>query len=171
MFICAGAQYPRSQGECSYACQVVCTAVIWASDGSATGAGRRSSPRPSASKSSSRGCGSPGFRLEHLGTLLRAHRSAETVGRVVAWILRADLIVVDDVGLLEVAADAAYEERSIAVSSNLHPAGFESLIPKNPATATVDRLPAHAHAQVGQTSGDSIRLTRALAVKGVTAMN
>ncbi len=111
----------------------------------------------------------PGFRLEHLGTLVRAHRSADTVGRVVAWILRADLIVVDDAGLLEVAADAAYEKRSIAVSSNLHPAGFESLIPENPATATVDRLLAHA--QVGQTSGDSIRLTRALAVKGVTAMN
>jgi DNA replication protein DnaC len=111
----------------------------------------------------------PGFRLEHLGTLVRAHRFADTVGRVVAWILRADLIVVDDAGLLEVAADAAYEKRSIAVSSNLHPAGFESVIPKNPATATVDRLLAHA--QVGQTSGDSIRLTRALAVKGVTAMN
>ena len=111
----------------------------------------------------------PGFRLEHLGTLLRAHRSADTVGRVVAWILRADLIVVDDVGLLEVAADAAYEKRSIAVSSNLHPAGFDALMPKTLATATVDRLLHHAH--VCQTSGDSIRLTQSLAGKCVTAMN
>lgn len=111
----------------------------------------------------------PGFRLEHLGTLLRAHRSADTVGRVVAWILRADLIVVDDVGLLEVAADAAYGKRSIAASSTQHPAGLDSLMPKTLAAATVDRLLHHAH--VCQTSGDSIRLTRALAVRGVTAMN
>ncbi|TFC50733.1 ATP-binding protein, partial [Cryobacterium shii] len=91
----------------------------------------------------------------------------------------ADLIVVDDIGLLEVGADAAeglyrlvdaaYEKRSIAVSSNLHPAGFDALMPKTLATATVDRLLHHAH--VCQTSGDSIRLTQALAGKGVTAMS
>ncbi|WP_216359118.1 ATP-binding protein [Arthrobacter globiformis] len=37
------------------------------------------------------------------------------------------------------------------------------------ATATVDRLLHHAH--VCQTSGDSIRLTQALAGKGVTQLN
>ncbi len=119
------------------------------------------------------------FRLEDLGALVRAHRSDDSVGRVVARILRADLIVVDDIGLLEVGADAAeglyrlvdaaYEKRSIAVSSNLHPAGFDELMPKTLATATVDRLLHHAH--VCQTSGDSIRLTQALAGKGVTAMS
>ncbi len=119
------------------------------------------------------------FRLEDLGALVRAHRSDDSVSRVVARILRADLIVVDDIGLLEVGADAAeglyrlvdaaYEKRSIAVSSNLHPAGFDELMPKTLATATVDRLLHHAH--VCQTSGDSIRLTQALAGKGVTAMN
>jgi len=119
------------------------------------------------------------FRLEDLGALVRAHRSDDSVSRVVARILRADLIVVDDIGLLEVGADAAeglyrlvdaaYEKRSIAVSSNLHPAGFDALMPKTLATATVDRLLHHAH--VCQTSGDSIRLTQALAGKGVTAMN
>lgn len=51
--------------------------------------------------------------------------------RAIARILRADLIVVDDVGLLAVSPDAAeglyrlvdgaYERRSIAMSSNLHP--------------------------------------------------
>jgi DNA replication protein DnaC len=51
----------------------------------------------------------------------------------------------------------------------LHPAGFDELMPKNLATATVDRLLHHAH--VCQTSGDSVRLTRALAGKGVTRLN
>ncbi|WP_372697283.1 IS21-like element helper ATPase IstB [Arthrobacter sp. JSM 101049] len=119
------------------------------------------------------------FRLEDLGALVRAHRSDDSVSKVVARILRADLVVVDDIGLLEVGADAAeglyrlvdaaYEKRAIAISSNLHPAGFDELMPKTLATATVDRLLHHAH--LCQTSGESIRLTQALAGKGVTAMN
>ncbi len=32
--------------------------------------------------------------------------------------------------------DAAYEKRSIAISSNLHPAAFDELMPKTLATAT-----------------------------------
>jgi transposase len=60
-------------------------------------------------------------------------------------------------------------KRSVAISSNLHPAGFDELMPKTLATATVDRLLHHAH--VCQTSGDSIRLTQALAGKGVTQLN
>ena len=103
----------------------------------------------------------------------RAHRSDDSVSRVVARILRADLIVVDDIGLLEVGADAAeglyrlvdaaYEKRSIAVSSNLHPAGFDALMPKTLATATVDRLLHHAH--VVLTEGASYRLAEATAGK------
>ena len=118
------------------------------------------------------------FRLEDLGALMRAHRADDSVTRVVTRILRADLIVIDDIGLLAVGTDAAeglyrlvdaaYEKRSIAVSSNLHP-GFDELMPQTLATATVDRLLHHAH--VCQTSGDSIRLTQALAGKGVTAMS
>lgn len=87
--------------------------------------------------------------------------------------------MVDDIGLLPVATDAAeglyrlvdtaYEKRSIALSSNLHPAGFDELMPKTLATATVDRLLHHAH--VCQTSGDSVRLTQALTGKGVTALS
>ncbi|WP_257963049.1 ATP-binding protein, partial [Micrococcus luteus] len=49
--------------------------------------------------------------------------------------------------------DAAYEKRSVAISSNLHPAGFDELMPKTLATATVDRLLHHAH--VCQTTGGS----------------
>ena len=65
--------------------------------------------------------------------------------------------------------DVAYEKRSIAISSNLHPAGFDGLTLKTLATATVDRLLHHAH--VCQTSGDSIRLTQVLAGKGVIRMS
>jgi hypothetical protein len=86
----------------------------------------------------------------------------------------ADLRILDDIGLLPVASDAAeglyrlvdaaYEKRSVAVSSNLHPAAFDELMPKTLATATVDRLLHHAH--VCQTSGDSVRLSQALAGQG-----
>ena len=41
--------------------------------------------------------------------------------------------------------DACYETRSLAVSSNLHPAGFDELMPKTLATATVDPLVHPAH--------------------------
>lgn len=119
------------------------------------------------------------FTLEDLGGLLRRHRADDTVTKAITRILRADVIVVDDIGLLPVShdaaeglyrlVDAAYEKRSIAVSSNLHPAGFDELMPKTLATATVDRLLHHAH--VCQTNGDSVRLTQALAGKGVTPLH
>lgn len=119
------------------------------------------------------------FTLEDLGQLLRRHRADDTVSKAITRILRADIVVVDDIGLLPVShdaaeglyrlVDAAYEKRSIAVSSNLHPAGFDELMPKTLATATVDRLLHHAH--VCQTSGDSVRLTQALAGQGVTPLN
>ena len=93
--------------------------------------------------------------------------------------VRADLVIVDDIGLLPVAADAAeglyrlvdaaYEKRSVAISSNLHPSGFDELMPKTLATATVDRLLHHAH--ICQTSGDSVRLTQALAGQGVSPLS
>ena len=119
------------------------------------------------------------FTLEQLGVLIRAHRADDSVTKAISRILRADLVVVDDIGLLPVGpdaaeglyrlVDAAYEKRSVAVSSNLHPSGFDELMPKTLATATVDRLMHHAH--LCQTSGDSIRLTQALAGKGVIPLN
>ena len=119
------------------------------------------------------------FTLEDLGLLLSRHRADDTVSKAIARILRADLVVVDDIGLLPVShdaaeglyrlVDAAYEKRSVAISSNLHPAGFNELMPKTLATATVDRLLHHAH--VCQTSGDSVRLTQALAGRGVTPLH
>ena len=119
------------------------------------------------------------FTLEDLGVLLRRHRADDTVTRAIARVLRADLVVVDDIGLLPVAqdaaeglyrlVDAAYEKRSIALSSNLHPAAFDELMPKTLATATVDRLLHHAH--ICQTTGKSVRLSQALAGHGVVALN
>src|SRR5260370_39964934 len=89
------------------------------------------------------------------------------------------MIVIDDMGMLRVSADdaegfyrlvdAAYEKRSVAVSSNVHPAGFDELMPKTGATATVDRLVRHAH--VCLTSGDSVRLGQATTGKGVVPLN
>ena len=72
------------------------------------------------------------FTLEDLGGLIRRHRADDTVSKAISKILRAELVIVDDIGLLPVAADAAeglyrlvdaaYEKRSVAISSNLHPA-------------------------------------------------
>jgi len=119
------------------------------------------------------------FTLEDLGVLLRRHRADDTVTKAIARVLRADLVVVDDIGLLPVSqdaaeglyrlVDAAYEKRSVALSSNLHPAAFDELMPKTLATATVDRLLHHAH--VCQTSGDSVRLSQALNGQGVSPLN
>jgi DNA replication protein DnaC len=119
------------------------------------------------------------FTLEQLGVLVRAHRADDSVTKAITRILRADMVVVDDIGLLPVGpdaaeglyrlVDAAYEKRSVAVSSNLHPSAFDELMPKTLATATVDRLMHHAH--VCQTAGDSIRLSQALAGKGVMPLS
>jgi len=119
------------------------------------------------------------FTLEDLGILLRRHRADDTVTKAITRVLRADLVVVDDIGLLPVSqdaaeglyrlVDAAYEKRSVALSSNLHPAAFDELMPKTLATATVDRLLHHAH--ICQTSGDSVRLSQALNGQGVSPLN
>ena len=110
---------------------------------------------------------------------MRRHRADDTTTRAIRRIMRAELIVIDDIGLLPVAAetaealyrvvDAAYERRSLAISSNLHPSGFDELMPKTIANSTVDRLMHHAHLVL--TSGDSIRLTDATTGKGVKPLN
>ena len=50
-------------------------------------------------------------------------------------------------------------------TSNIHPSGFDTIMPKTLATATVDRLLHHAHLVLAK--GDSHRLAEALAGKGV----
>jgi DNA replication protein DnaC len=114
--------------------------------------------------------------LETLAALFRRHRADDSVSKAISKLIRSDLILIDDVGLLPVSpdaaealfrvVDAAYEKRSIAISSNVHPSGFDELMPKTLATATVERLLHHAHVII--TDGqDSYRLAQATAGKGV----
>ena len=98
-----------------------------------------------------------------------------SVARTMQRITRADLIVVNDIGMLPAGqaageafyrvADAAYGRRSVAVTSNLHPSGFDTIMPKTLATAAVDRLLHHAHVVI--TEGTSLRLTDATNGTGV----
>lgn len=113
--------------------------------------------------------------VEELGGLVRSHRIDDTVPAAIRPLLRADLVIVDDVGLLPLSPDAAeglfrlvdgaYEQRSIALSSNLHPSVFDELMGRTVSSALVDRLLHHAHVVV--TTGESIRLQDATAGKGV----
>ena len=116
------------------------------------------------------------YTLETLAQLFRRHRADDSVNKAIAKLIRADLILIDDVGLLPVSTDAAealfrvvdaaYERRSIAISSNIHPSGFDELMPKTLATATIDRLLHHTHVII--TDGqDSYRLAQATAGQGV----
>ena len=47
------------------------------------------------------------FSLEALGTLVHRHRVDDTMTRAIRKIMRADLICIDDIGLLPVSADTA----------------------------------------------------------------
>jgi DNA replication protein DnaC len=118
------------------------------------------------------------FTLESLTATIGKAKIDASVARTVARICRCDLIVVDDIGMLPAGqdaaeafyrvVDAAYERRSVAVTSNIHPSGFDTIMPKTLATATVDRLLHHAHLVL--TKGDSHRLAEALAGKGVVPL-
>ncbi len=115
------------------------------------------------------------FSLESLTAALSRAQADASVSRLVGRICRAELIVIDDIGALPAGqeageafyrvVDAAYERRSVAVSSNIHPAGFDTLMPKAIATRAVDRLLHHAH--LVTTEGNSLRLAEAMAGKGV----
>jgi DNA replication protein DnaC len=119
------------------------------------------------------------FRLEDLGALMQRHRIDDTHTRAIKRVTKADLICIDDIGLLPASGDAtegffrlidaAYERRSLAVSSNLHPSSFDQIMPKTLATAAVDRLLHHAHVVI--TDGDSYRLAEATSGTGVTSLN
>ncbi|GAB2823837.1 IS21-like element ISSme2 family helper ATPase IstB [Actinocorallia aurea] len=104
--------------------------------------------------------------LETLGNQLNQAKVDGTVTRTIAKICTNDIIVIDDIGVLPVEPiqaeafyriiDTAYERRSIILTSNTHPKGFDSIMPKTLASAGVDRLLHHAHLIL--TSGESFRL-------------
>jgi DNA replication protein DnaC len=93
------------------------------------------------------------FTLETLTAAIGKAKADGSVARTVTRICRADLIVVDDIGMLPAGqdaaeafyriTDAAYERRSVAVTSNIHPSGFDTIMPKTLATATVDNRSTH----------------------------
>jgi DNA replication protein DnaC len=119
------------------------------------------------------------FTLETLTAAIGRATVDGSVAKTIARITRAELIVIDDIGMLPAGqaageafyrvVDAAYERRSVAVTSNLHPSGFDTIMPKTLATATVDRLLHHAH--VVLTEGTSLRLSEATAGRGVMPLN
>lgn len=119
------------------------------------------------------------FTLESLTAALARAAVDDSQGKVIARVTRAELIVVDDIGMLpsgQAAAeafyrlvDATYERRSLAVTSNLHPSGYDTFMPKTLATAAVDRLLHHAHVII--TEGTSLRLAEATAGKGVVPLH
>ena len=139
---------------------------------------RRSCSKRSASKPSRPGCTSPGSAWNRSACWCAATAPTTPSPRPSPAFCASDLVWSTTSGCWPVGTDAAeglyrlvdaaYEKRSIAISSNLHPAGFDELMPKTLATATVDRLLHHAH--LCQTSGDSVRLSQAMAGKGVKAL-
>jgi DNA replication protein DnaC len=114
------------------------------------------------------------FTLESLTTAIGRASVDESIAKTLAKITRAELIVLDDIGMLpsgQAAAEAfyaTYERRSLAVTSNIHPSGFDTIMPTTLATAAVDRLLHHAHVIV--TEGTSHRLTDATTGRGVIAL-
>ncbi|MEU9247871.1 IS21-like element helper ATPase IstB [Streptomyces sp. NPDC048385] len=119
------------------------------------------------------------FSLESLTAHVGRATVDNSVAKAIAKITRAHLIILDDIGMLpsgQASAeafyrviDAAYERRSVIVTSNLHPSGFDSIMPKTLATAAVDRLLHHAH--IVLTEGSSLRLTQATTGKGVKPLH
>lgn len=117
------------------------------------------------------------FTIEDLGVIVHRHRPDDSVTRAMSRLNRTARIIIDDIGLLPVSPDASTGSSTLptsgaaclAVSSNLHPSGFDEIMPKILATATVDRLLHHAHIVV--TQGDSYRFNQATAGQGVKALH
>ena len=140
------------------------------------GPARATSSKRSRTRQSTKARPSPGTRSRRSPSWPCRHRADDSINKAISKLIRSDLILIDDVGLLPVSPeaaealfrviDAAYEKRSIAISSNIHPSGFDELMPKSMATATVDRLMHHAHVIITE-GQDSYRLAQATAGKGV----
>ncbi|WP_427925160.1 ATP-binding protein [Streptomyces sp. cg40] len=119
------------------------------------------------------------FGLETLAAAIGKSKVDESTARTVARICRADLTVVDDVGPLPVGEDAAeafhriidaaYEHRSIAVTSNIQPSGFDTIMPRTRTGTSTDPLMHHAH--LVTTTGGSHRLSEALAGQGAVPLH
>ncbi|MGH4025057.1 MAG: IS21-like element helper ATPase IstB [Pseudonocardiaceae bacterium] len=99
------------------------------------------------------------------------------LSKTIARYGRVDLLCIDELGYMELDRRGAEllfpvltereEKASVAIASN-ESFGFDEIMPKTLATATVDRLLHHAHVVV--TQGDSYRLAQATSGKGVTPL-
>ena len=80
------------------------------------------------------------FTLETLTAAIGRAKADGSTARTVTRICRSNLIVIDDIDMLPAGQDAAealyritgaaYERRSVAVTSNIHPSGFDTIMPK-----------------------------------------
>lgn len=107
--------------------------------------------------------------IELVETLYRG-QADNSVGRILAGLLRADLVIVDELGfapldptgsqLLFRVVAAAYERRSLAVASHFPFEEWSRFLPETiTATSLLDRLLHHATVVV--TSGESFRMREA----------
>ena len=81
------------------------------------------------------------FTLETLTAAIGRAKADGSIARTVTRICRSDLIVVDDIGMLPAGqdaaeafyriTDAAYERRSLIVTSNIHPSGSTRSCPRH----------------------------------------
>ena len=81
------------------------------------------------------------FTLETLTQVIARAKLDGSAARTVAKICRCDMIVVDDIGMLPAGqdaaeafyrlVDAAYERRSMAVTSNIHPSRLDTIMPRH----------------------------------------
>ncbi|MCA1680527.1 MAG: IS21-like element helper ATPase IstB, partial [Actinobacteria bacterium] len=110
------------------------------------------------------------FAADELTEALYRGLADNTVGKLIARLLRNELVIVDDLGftaLDRVAAEhlfrfvaAAYEQRSLIVSTNVAPERWTQFLPdETVATAILDRLLHHCH--VVRPAGESYRLREA----------
>ena len=86
------------------------------------------------------------FTLKTLGRLVTRHRADDAVAKAIDRAITAGLVLIDDIGLLPVPAeaaealfrviDAAYGRRSVAISSYIRPGGFDELLAATIATST-----------------------------------
>lgn len=108
------------------------------------------------------------FSLDNLGALVRRHSSDDTASRAIRRSCAptsSSSTHADDIGLFPVTTETAegplpsrrrrLRETQHCPFTNLHPAGFDELMSKTIANATVDRLMHHAHLVLN--AGDSIQ--------------
>jgi len=110
------------------------------------------------------------FRTADLANRLLEENAAGTLGRFLRELARCDLLILDELGFVPLHRHAAeflftvvadcYEERTVAVTTNLEFGQWNTVLGDNRLTAAlIDRLVHHAH--ILAFSGESYRLRHA----------